>query len=66
MIVREVIALPTKLDCYSCKLILRGYAELHVAGLGGQYTIRESHEPLEYYSADLDPADYYEEEYGND
>jgi|SRR6266566_4520869 len=66
MIVREVIALPTKLDCYSCKLTLRGYGELHAAGLGGQYAVKESYEPLQYYSADLDPADYNEDEYGND
>ena len=33
----------------SCELELAGHASLHAAGLGGQYSITESYDPLEHY-----------------
>ena len=63
---RQVILLPTNFRCYSCNLSLQGYGELHAAGFGGQFSVKETYDPLTYYSADLDPADYYEPDYGND
>lgn len=46
---RDVAFLPTKFRCWSCELELSGHASLHAAGLGGQYSITESYDPVEYY-----------------
>jgi hypothetical protein len=65
MLVREVAILPTTFVCDSCGLKLVGHGLLHAAGLGGQFTIEDRQSPLEYYGPELDPADYYEDDYGN-
>jgi hypothetical protein len=69
-IVQEIFVLPTKLICPFCGLSLEGHALLHGADLGGQYSIREVHDPVDFHGIDpseyFDPADYYEPEYGND
>jgi hypothetical protein len=63
---REIVVLPTGLDCKACGLTLKGYDALHAAGLGGQYAIEERQNALEYYGSEFDPADFYESEYMNE
>jgi hypothetical protein len=66
MIVRNTAVLPTAFHCYACALKLGSHAELDAANLGGQFQQEETFDPVEYYGADVDPADYFEPEYGND
>lgn len=66
MIMREIVILPTTFKCYSCDLMLEGYSQLDAAGLGGQFTKTEMHDPLKYYNEDEDPADYWDDLYGNE
>ena len=69
-IVRDLRILPTTFRCFVCGLSLDGHAELFHAGLGDEYSVVESEDPLEYYG--IDPKDYVtiedlvEEEYGNE
>ena len=69
-IVQETFVLPTKLRCPFCGLRLESHALLHGADLGGQYSVKEYHDPVEFHGIDpaeyFDPADYYEPDYGND
>ena len=53
--------LPTMFECIACGLKLSGHAELHVAGIGGQFTRSVRYDPMEYYG-EL----YSGEEYNND
>ena len=46
--VRQPVS-PTDFACPACELGLHGYAELDVAGLGGQYTRTTTYSPEEYY-----------------
>lgn len=46
---RDIAFLPTKFRCYCCELELAGHTSLHAAGLGGQYSITESYDPVERY-----------------
>jgi hypothetical protein len=65
IIVRQAVS-PTSFSCSACGLKLEGYAELEVAGLGGQYTRRTTYLPEEYYGL-VDPDDldsYFEDYYG--
>ncbi len=61
MIVVRQSVLPRSFWCSACGLKLQGYAELHVANLGGQYTRTTRYSPEEYYglvdpeTADLSP-----------
>jgi hypothetical protein len=70
VILQEHVMLPVRFQCFSCGLILDGHAKLYGAELGGQYSITEEHNPVEFLRIDVgsyfDPADYFEEEYGND
>lgn len=61
VVVREPY-LPTDFDCGACQLVLTGHAQLHVPGLGGQFTRTIYHDPVHYYGGDYPP----EEEYNND
>lgn len=63
MIIDEVVVLPTEFSCPACGLSLRSHAELHAAGLGGQYAIERSQDLADYYGAESEP-DYWD--YGND
>jgi hypothetical protein len=69
-IVQEISVLPTQLWCAFCGLHFDSHALLHGADLGGQYSITETRDPVEFHGIELseyfDPADYYEPEYGND
>ncbi len=62
----ETIVLPTKLDCGVCGLSLKGHGSLHIAGMGGQFTVEDLVDPEEYYQEEFDPYDYYELEYMNE
>jgi hypothetical protein len=46
---QDIAFLPTKFRCYSCDLELAGHAFLHAAGLGGQYSVTERYDPVQYY-----------------
>lgn len=67
---KEIQVLPTAFDCEVCNLQLKGHAELYHAGLGDEFTVVETDDPLDYYG--IDPTDYVtiddliEPEYGND
>ena len=64
LILQDHVVLPTKLECFSCGLTLDDHAKLHVLGIGGQYTATEEHDPVEFHH--IDPADYFEADYGNE
>lgn len=57
IIVRQSVS-PRSFSCTACGLSLQGYAELHVAQLGGQYTRRTEFSPEEYYGL-IDPETAY-------
>lgn len=67
---RDVRMLPTRLRCAACELNLDGHAEMFHAGLGDEYTLVDTEDPLEYYG--IDPKEYVtiedlvEPDYGND
>jgi hypothetical protein len=67
---RDASVLPTSFACPACGLELKRHGELIHAGLGDQYSITEAEDPLEYYGIDphdyVDPADFFEEDYGNE
>jgi hypothetical protein len=69
-IIQEVSVLPTQMWCPFCLLQLGTHALLHGADLGGQYSITETRDPVEFHGIEiedyLDPTHHYEEEYGND
>lgn len=53
-LVEEIRLLPTGLDCAACGLRLTGHAELHAAGLGGQFTVLEELDPVDFHAIDID------------
>lgn len=53
IIIRQPVA-PRMFSCAACGLKLHGYAELHVAELGGQYTRTTEISPEDYYGL-IDP-----------
>lgn len=67
---RTASVLPTAFSCKGCGLRLGSHAEMLHAGLGDQYAITEAEDPIDYYGIDImervDPADFYEPDYGND
>jgi len=67
-VVINVTVMPVKLECKCCGLLLDGHAQLHAAGLGGQFTSKEVQDPVEFHNIDLGEylADYYEPEYDNE
>ena len=65
-ILQEVVCLPVGFYCPVCTLALTGYEQMHAADFGGQYSLTEELDPVDLYGAAFDPADYYEDDYGND
>ena len=67
---RTASVLPTTFSCKACGLQLGSHAAMLHAGLGDQYASTEAEDPIDYYGIDImdrvDPADFYEPEYGND
>jgi len=53
-LVEELRMLPTRMACAACELRLSGHAELHAAGIGGQYTLLREVDPVEFHSIDID------------
>jgi hypothetical protein len=64
LILQDHVVLPTQLECFSCGLTLDDHAKLHALEIGGEYTATEEHDPVEFHH--IDPADYFEPDYGND
>ena len=62
--------LPTSYTCRACRLELRNHGEMLRAGLGDQYAVSESRDPMDFYGIDphdlVDPEDFYAEEYENE
>ena len=52
--------------CPVCELNLAGHSLLHEVGLGGEFSVTEEHDPIKYYDLQIDAADLFEPEYGND
>lgn len=48
--------LPTKFACFACGLNMHGYAELDAIDLGGQFTVTEELDPVEYHQIEV--SDY--------
>jgi hypothetical protein len=65
-IIIDTIILPTTLKCYSCGLELPTHGHLHALDLGGQLTTESRIRAVEYYEPEIDIADLYEPDYGND
>lgn len=63
---RELAFLPTKFSCYCCGLQFEGHALLHAAGMGGQYSIIQTNDPVEYYGEQLLEALAEEQAYSNE
>lgn len=60
--IRDVAVLPQEFSCGICGLKLSGHSALHVSGLGGQFSVQESWNPV----ADYFESTAYEPDYGND
>lgn len=65
-IVRDFTILPTTLKCFSCRLELSNHGALHALEVGGQFRGEHRDSAIDYYASEIDPADYYEPDYGND
>jgi len=65
-LIQHDLRIPVDLKCYSCKLAITGNNRLQILGLGEQYTEIDELDPKDYYGIEFDPAEYYEEDYGND
>ncbi len=65
-IVRDFTILPTTLKCFSCRLELPTHGALHALELGGQFRGEQRVSAIDYYASEIDAADYYEPDYGND
>lgn len=62
--------LPTGFSCPACRLELRNHGEMLHAGLGDQYTITQTEDPMDFYGIDpldrVSAEDFFEPDYGND
>ena len=65
LIVQERVIVATAFECPACDLALHAPSELNAAKLGGQFSIEEEYDPIEYYREQFDEA-HYEPDYGND
>jgi hypothetical protein len=72
-IVTQHLFWPTKFECKVCGLVLNGYEELQVVGLGDQIVDEDAEDPVEFFGIDV--AEYItdemiresvREDYGND
>jgi len=61
----ENIVLPNMLKCDVCGLDLKGHDALHIADVGGQFSVLRWQDAAEYYLEGVDPPKYFEEEYNN-
>lgn len=67
---QELVVLPSEYRCGACNLELNGLAQLHHAGLGDEFSVKQSEDPIEYFG--IDPTEYVsiedlvEPDYGND
>ena len=59
------IVLPNMLRCEVCGLDLKGHEALHIAELGGQFSMLRCRDAAEYYLEGVDPSRFREEEYQN-
>ncbi len=64
-IVRERVYLAVRFACSVCGLSLVTHEELNAAGVGGQFAIEDTFEPMEFYREEFEEA-YFEPDYGND
>lgn len=64
-ILRERVYLAVRFGCSVCGLALGTHEELNAAGIGGQFAIEDTFEPLEFYREEFEEA-YFEPDYGND
>jgi predicted RNA-binding Zn-ribbon protein involved in translation (DUF1610 family) len=62
----RTIAVPVGLECPACGLDLQGHARISAAEIGGEFVVQSRYNPIDYFGIEIDPADYFEEEYGND
>jgi len=58
-LVQEVVVLPTHLECLGCELKLNTHAEVHAAGFGGQYTVEEHYDPVDFFNIQIDELHEY-------
>ncbi len=61
----ESVVLPNSLHCEVCGLDLIGHESLHIAGLGGQFSMLRWQDAAEYYLEGIEAERFYEEEYNN-
>lgn len=61
----ESIVLPNMVRCEVCGLDLKGHDALHIAEIGGQFSMLRWRDAAEYYLEGVDPSKYLEEEYNN-
>ncbi|HAO99264.1 MAG TPA: hypothetical protein DCQ83_04395 [Fibrobacteres bacterium] len=64
LVVRTSV-LPMDFECAACGLTIHGHAQLHAAGLGGQFTNKITFDPVEFYAVD-DDAEHDGSEYNNE
>lgn len=58
---RQKVILPSLLNCYVCGLNLKGHGALHAAGLGGNYSVMEDLDPVDFFGIEMpDLDDYFE------
>jgi predicted RNA-binding Zn-ribbon protein involved in translation (DUF1610 family) len=62
----RTIAVPVGLDCPACGLALQGHARLSAAEVGGEFVVESHYNPVDYFGIEIDPEEYFGEEYGND
>lgn len=62
--------LPTGFRCPACELELSDHGEMHYAGLGDQYSVVRTEDPVDFYGIDpldrVSAEDFFEPDYGND
>ena len=62
----RTIAVPVGLECPACGLALEGHARLSAAEMGGEFVVESRYSPVDYFGIEIDPEEYFEEDYGND
>lgn len=70
-IVREIVKIPTGLECPVCGLAIVGHGRLHALGLGGVFTGQVREDPVSFFDIEFEPteedfAKYFEPDYGNE
>lgn len=57
-LVYDINVLPGELECFACGLRVVGHREMHAIEMGGQYTITQYDDPVEYFG--IEASDFYE------